>query len=76
MMRIRLRLGTLTLLILVAALVTVLIVQGRRIAELEAVAGPISKTRRMVAEKRSAEIAIERQAERANVLKIREGNDR
>ena len=71
----RFRLSTLMLLIVIAALVTAVIVQGRRIAELEAVAAPTLKSWRMVAEKRSAEIEIKRQMDRANGLNRGGGND-
>lgn len=50
----RLRLGTLMLLVVIAALVTALVVQqgraSRRIAELEAVAAPTLKASEMTAE--------------------------
>jgi hypothetical protein len=72
----RFRLSTLMLLIVIAALVTALIVQGRRIAELEAVAGPTLANRRMVARKWNAEIKFERLWGRANELKSSEGKDR
>ena len=71
----RFRLSTLMLLVVIAALVTALIVQGRRIAELEAAAAPTLKSWRMVAEKRSAEIEIRRQMDQANGLNSGVGND-
>ncbi len=71
----RIRLSTLMLLIVIAALVTALIVQGRRIAELEAVAAPTLKAWRMVAEKRSSEIEIRRQMDRTKGLNSGVGKD-
>jgi hypothetical protein len=71
----RIRLSTLLLLVVIAALVTALIVQGRRIAKLESAAAPTLKSWRMVAEKRSAEIEIGRQMARANGLNSGVGKD-
>jgi hypothetical protein len=72
MKRLKLRMPTLMLLVVIAALVTALIVQSRRIAELEAIATPTLKSRRMVAEKLSGELEIER----ASALKSGVGKDR
>ncbi len=56
----RIRLGTLMLLVVIAALVTALVVQNdcatRRIAELKVVASPALKASEMIAEKRGAEM--------------------
>jgi hypothetical protein len=68
----RFRLSTLLLVVVIAALVAALIVQSRRIAELEAAAAPTLKSWRMVAEKRGAELQIER----TNRMKSIEGKNR
>jgi hypothetical protein len=61
---------------IIAALVSTLFMQGRRIADLEAVAAPALKARKEVAEKWSAEIQIEQQAKLANASKIGEGKEK
>lgn len=72
----RIRLNTLMLLVIIAALAMALFVQGRRVAELEAIAGPILKARSEVSEKRSAGIQIKRQAKFANAPKGGEAKGR
>ena len=72
----RIRLSTIMLLVVIAAFVSALVMQGRRIADLETVAAPALKARREVAEKRSAEIQIEQQAKLANASKTGERKDR
>jgi hypothetical protein len=76
----RFRLGTLMLLVVIAALVTALVVQhdraSRRIAELEATAAPTFEALEMIDEKQSAEMQVKGLTKGVNPLKSREGSDR
>ena len=76
----RFRLGTLMLLVAIAALVDALVVQhdraSRRIALLEAVAAPALKSSEMIVEKRSGELQIKRLKKGVNEPKGSKGMDR